>query len=213
MSVPTYKTVIIIVTMICCILINNRILKLSLHPGWIAVIILTALVLMFIPVLPDSAWKVWLYYLPLQLFDMGLSTFSLYHMKKSPDQYAAAYYKKYRLLLIWTFLFSIFILLEDSFVIFNVDVYSDILVRINNRSISEDVMSIGYACFALVFFIKSLSITKPGPSVFADTIAHTQLPGKEFAENFTTPNTSVTDFYNFCKKYQLTVREEDKTVQ
>ena len=38
--------------------------------------------------------------------------------------------------------FGVAILLEDTFVIFNIDQYSDIVFKINNRNVSEDIYTI-----------------------------------------------------------------------
>lgn len=48
------------------------------------------------------------------------------------------------------------ILAEDTIVIFSFDVYSDIMVKINNRSFSEDMMSILYSAYALVYLTRQL---------------------------------------------------------
>jgi hypothetical protein len=84
MSVPTYKTVIIVVTLTCCVLVNNTVLKLQSSSIWYAILAIITLYLLFIPIMPDSALKVWLYYLPCQLFTFALSLFGLYIIKKSP---------------------------------------------------------------------------------------------------------------------------------
>lgn len=201
MSVPTYKTLIIVVTLTCCVLINNIILKLQPSSIWYAVLVILTLYLLFIPMMADSALKVWLYYLPCQIFTFSLSLFGLHILKKSPEQYADNSFRFYRKLLLWTLIFSILIVIEDTFVIFNVDVYSDILVKINNRSLSEDIMSIGYSFFALKKLVNSLQIPqKEAPS---ETLPVTHV------ETYNTTNESYSNFYLFCKEFQLTTREQD----
>lgn len=201
MSVPTYKTVIIVVTLTCCVLANNRVLKLQPSSIWYAILAVLTLYLLFIPMMPDSALKVWLYYLPCQLFTFSLSLFGLRIIKKSPEQYLNNAFSHYRKLLLWTLIFSILIVLEDTFVIFNVDIYSDILVKINNRSLTEDILSIIYSLYALFFLARALYI--PAKNKSADI---SSLPPVEAGHSTTD---SYSDFYLFCKKYQLTTREQD----
>ena len=57
-------------------------------------------------------------------------------------------------LMIINLFFSILIIIEDSFVIFNVDQYSSLATKIYNRSISEDIFSIVVCILLLHFFIK-----------------------------------------------------------
>ena len=62
----------------------------------------------------------------------------------------------YKSLLWITAVFSLLILAEDTIVIFSFDVYSDIMVKINNRSLSEDMMSILYSVYALAYLTRQL---------------------------------------------------------
>lgn len=201
MSVPTYKTVIIVVTLTCCVLINNQVLKLQPTSIWFSVLVVLTLYLLFIPMMPDSALKVWLYYLPCQLFTFALSFFGLRIIKKSPEQYCGNSFSHYRNLLLWTLIFSILIVLEDTFVIFNIDIYSDILVKINNRSLSEDILSIIYSFYTLLFLVRALYI--PPKNLLVDSLFLSSV------EAGNPINESYSNFYLFCKKYQLTTREQD----
>ena len=47
--------------------------------------------------------------------------------------------------------FGVAILLEDTFVIFNIDQYSDIVFKINNRNVSEDIYTI-ILSIAIIYF-------------------------------------------------------------
>jgi DNA-binding CsgD family transcriptional regulator len=201
MSVPTYKTVIYVVTLTCCVLINNKVLQLRHSSSWYYVMVVLTLYLLFIPMMHDSALKVWLYYLPSQLFTFALSAVGMHIMKKNPEQYSNNAFHHYRKLLLWTLVFSVLIVIEDTYVIFNIDIYSDILVRINNRSITEDIMSIFYSVYALLFMIRELSI--PMKNTTEDTVSQMPIPTAHLT------NESLSEFYLFCKKYQLTSREQD----
>jgi len=200
MSVPTYKTLIYVVTLTCCVLINSKVLQLRPSYSWYYVLVVLTLYLLFIPMMHDSALKVWLYYLPSQLFTFALSVLGMHIMKKNPKQYSNHGFHHYRNLLLWTLIFSILIVVEDTYVIFNVDIYSDILVRINNRSITEDIMSIFYSVYALGFMAYTLNI--PVRNTF-ETIPQAPVAAAHSS------NESLSKFYLFCKKYQLTTREQD----
>ncbi len=198
MTVPAFKTVIFIVTAICTVFITNNVLKIKTPVLQYTSLILLSLLLMFIPMLPASALKVWLYYFPNQVFLFYISASSLQIIKKNPEKYTAPSRQLFKKILKVTLFFSILIVLEDTFVIFSVDVYTDILVRINNRNVSEDILSIFYAVCTIRYFFNLL--------VPADTInfsAHNNL-----SINISTTNEKkILD--SFYTQYDFTTREQD----
>ena len=102
-----------------------------------------------IPFSQNSALKVWLYYLPNQLFLIYLGCYALYQLRIDP---LSALAKKYLRFIGWLSIgFGVAILLEDTFVIFNIDQYSDIVFKINNRNVSEDIYTI-ILSIAIIYF-------------------------------------------------------------
>ena len=59
------------------------------------------------------------------------------------------YYQK---LLKYTLLMSCLVFLEDSFVIFNIDVYSGVILNITNRNFSEDILRITQSVIIILYF-------------------------------------------------------------
>lgn len=201
MTVPAFKTVIVIVTSFCLLKANNLIFRKSLSKTDYTVIILLGLWDLFIPLLPDSALMVWLYYLPYQLFTLYLSTAGLLAIKKDKKiTEEIPLLKHYKIILLCTLLFSFFIVIEDTIVIFNFDIYKHLTVRINNRSVTEDILSIIYA----VFFIYHLS-------KMLQDYTSAQAPGfkEPVYEAGITFSVEHDHFYQFIKTYNLTTREQD----
>ncbi len=108
------------------------------------------------PLMENSAFKVWLYYLGNQLFLFYLGIYCWQGTKKKLPLLNKHYLKQ---LMIINLFFSILIIIEDSFVIFNVDQYSSLATKIYNRSISEDIFSIVVCILLLHFFIKRTPTT------------------------------------------------------
>lgn len=210
LSVPTYKTIIIIVLLVCYVMINNSILKIETSKKWYFVIGALWFIEMFIAMMPNGAMKVWLFYLPSQIFTFMLSMYGLNVIKNNPEKYTGKNYDDYRKVLIWTLVFSILIFIEDTFVIFNVDIYSDIMIKINNRSVTEDIMSIGYCVFAIKYFIELLYENKEN-SVEPFTLENTDIKTVDDTNDVTnnTINNEISDFYLFCTQFYLTTREQD----
>lgn len=155
MTVPAFKTVIVLTDSFCLTAIQRLILPGRRHSRDIAGLVLLGLVLLFVPMTSNGALKVWLYYLPAQIYLFYLSASGLFYLKKHPGALDKEM-SPYRWIL-WTGIaFSILILIEDTIVIFSYDVYSSLLVKINNRSMSEDIMSIIFAIFALIYLVRQL---------------------------------------------------------
>ncbi|WP_312653721.1 helix-turn-helix domain-containing protein [Aminipila sp.] len=193
MSVPAFKTVIVIVTGFCLTNINKRIFKKSLSTMDFIVLISLGLWDLFVPMLRDSAFMVWLYYLPYQLFTLYISVTGLLIIKKDTKiTEAIPFLKHYKKILLCTLLFSFLIVIEDTIVIFNFDSYNNLLVKINNRSLTEDILSIIYSLFVIHHLSKELQ---------NDTLNHSPMPMVVNLDN--------DHFYKFVKTHNFTTREQD----
>ena len=155
MSAPAFKTLIFLVTSFCLVSIQHQVLSRRPKNRDTAALVLLGLSLLFIPTAGYGAFRVWLYYLPPQLFTLYLSVSGLLYLKMHPGELDREMHA-YKSLLWITAVFSLLILAEDTIVIFSFDVYSDIMVKINNRSISEDMMSILYSIYALAYLTRQL---------------------------------------------------------
>lgn len=149
MSVPAVKTIIFMGNAFFSISIiaalRNEKLK-SLHYG---LLIALAIWMVSIPLLANSAFKVWLYYLGNQIFLLYLAFYCWRGTKLLLPSVNQSYLKK---LSIVNLVFGLLIIIEDSFVIFNVDQYSSLTTKIYNRSISEDIFSIVVCLILCQFF-------------------------------------------------------------
>lgn len=203
MNVPSFKTVIMIVTGICLILIQHYVLDRKISFMDLCIFTLITISLIFTPLISNEALMVWSYYLPHQIFTLYLSLTGVIYLKKDPNlilKYPNI--KKYRDLLILTAIFSVLIIIEDTIVIFNFDIYTDILVKINNRSISEDILSIIYAVFAIIYFSKQLN-----NSISKDSVLENQSQDdSELISEIKVPDYT---FYKFAEEHNLTARERD----
>lgn len=158
MSSPTVKTVLYIGMAICMIQIQNSVFHKKFSAGNGLAVIFFGLWLMFIPMMPHGVVKVWLFYLPFQVFTVSLSLYGLYFMKKHEamrHEHTANRY--FHALLIITFCFSIAIAIEDFYVIFFVDDYSSLAVSIYQRNHCEDVLRIVYSLAWIRFFLNKFS--------------------------------------------------------
>jgi len=225
MDVPAFKTIIVLGTAFSYYLINYYILQLKTNYIDYIILIIYTVYLLFIPMMTDSALKVWLYYLPAQLYLAYLASAGLYHLKKQSDLYKDSFFSRYKKLLKISLWFSLFILIEDTIVIFNFDIYSTLLLKINNRNIGEDILSILYSVAAIKHTIKylnnsslDLEIKLTPPTLSEDTVIsgnscipvisniHNNLVTVPDEEEF---EQAYDTFGSFCQTYHLTTREQD----
>ncbi|XAM50873.1 HTH-type transcriptional regulator MalT [Terrisporobacter vanillatitrophus] len=156
---PTFKTIIFIVTGLCLILIQENVLKLKVKPFDICIYLILVSAVLIVPFIFKKNLMVWLYYLPYQLFTFYLSYIGILYLNKNTNLINNKFIKNYRTLLILTAVFSILIVIEDSIVIFNFDIYSDVLVKINNRNLCEDILSIIYALFGIKYYSHLMTLS------------------------------------------------------
>lgn len=192
MTAPFLKTIIFIFCNFAYLAIINTISGRPFKNYQFVWLFLIGLWMLAIPFSQNSALKVWLYYLPNQLFLIYLGCYALYQLRIDP---LSALAKKYLRFIGWLSIgFGVAILLEDTFVIFNIDQYSDIVFKINNRNVSEDIYTI-ILSIAIIYFCNRdfpLSVLE-----------------KDAAKLEENQSDEPVLLAPFCDAYQLTQRERE----
>lgn len=197
MSIPSIKTIIIISTTLVYFVIHKNVFNKNLKPIDYITLTLFTVSLLVIPLILDGAVMVWSYYLPYQLISIYIAYSGLKHLKSNSDLFKEfplmCIYKK---ILIYTFIFSVIIIIEDTLVIFSFDVYSNLMVKINNRSISENILSIIYSIYAIKYCHISFNSS------------YNNLPLTN-SKSIHELNTNTDAIYKFSSFYNLTKREQE----
>lgn len=162
MTVPAFKTLIYAGTFICLIEIIQHYLNKKTPAFIYGILALVLTLLLFIPLLPNSALKVWCYYFPCQVFTFLIGIYTLNIIKSQPERQDHPGFASFQKLASLTIIFSVLIVIEDTIVIFNLDTYTDLMVKINNRSLTEDILSIIYAILAIRIMVPLFHVTAPG---------------------------------------------------
>ncbi|GEQ49174.1 response regulator transcription factor [Tetragenococcus koreensis] len=192
MNVPAAKTFIFMGNAIFFLLSVVLLADQKFHSLDYITLVLLLMWMLFIPLMANSALKVWLYYLPNQLFSFYVGMRALNLAKKFQHKTSEVTYLYLKRIGILAIIFSIAIILEDSYVIFNVDQYSSLTLKIYNRNVCEDIFSIIISSFVIYFFIHNYQLS----SSFNE-----QAKTKEQKE--------AAHFQAFCQNYQFTQREQD----
>lgn len=145
LETPSLKTVCFIVRIVGMLYIVHRSLP-AFSLKYVAVLgCVYATALICIPVISDDNWMVFFYYLPSQVIMILVCLWCLAFLRKNLDQYEHKYVRHVKAVLIYTLVMKTLILLEDTYVIFFVDVYLTPSLKIFNRNFSENLMIIGYS--------------------------------------------------------------------
>ncbi|MGT2751182.1 response regulator transcription factor [Streptococcus orisasini] len=182
------KTAIFLVNNFCQLWIVRFVSKKQM-PWWEYLILLAVFLFMLLPSLPNTATKVYLYYLPNQLLLFYTGLIALLNIK---NKNLTALNRKYlKWLAILAISSSLAILIEDTFVIFTVDQYNVFNTKIMNRNVSEDLFSIAVCWLLLYYFLKDYPILEK-------RLQHLQsdLPSKNASQAF-------------FDHYHLTEREQE----
>lgn len=146
MSVPTSRTIIFVAVLLFILQITTSILQEKTNYILMSVLGIITLFMLFVPMMKDSAMKVFIYYTPCQLFSFLVGSYGINRLKIHPEYYnddkllRSQFHKAF----LWTAIFSVLIIIEDWIVIFHFDNYGEQNIHITNRSYTENLMSIYY---------------------------------------------------------------------
>lgn len=143
LSVPAIKTILYLGMAFFTLSTWNTWLDRKFFPAQVAALLCLGLWYLLIPMLPNSAGKIYLYYLAYQAFSIIMSVLGLRFLRGASEDWKERYSVLWRLLLL-TIAWSLFIVAEDSYVIFFVDSYTEPAVSIQNRNICEDTLRLLY---------------------------------------------------------------------
>lgn len=148
LGLSTAKTIIFLVNNFCqlCIITHMKEKKLQIFQY---VLLLLVFLWMLIPFSSASPMRVFLYYLPNQFLLMYTGFLAKIDTGRLREN-IRFYLNK---LSIICFVFGFLIILEDLYVIFHIDSYNVLNLKIQNRSYSEDFFSIAVSVLILHYFI------------------------------------------------------------
>ena len=193
LGVPFVKTVIYLVNNICQFWIVAILMKETPLLTHYCLISITFIWMAF-PILNNSPLRVFMYYLPNQLL---LIYTGIYARRNLTSLNISSRNKNYlKTISNIGVLFGILIILEDLFVIFNVDSYDLLNLRIQNRNMCEDMFTIA-VCYLIIKYI--LSDWK--------AISNVEEQLSSFDKSPKIDNPSTLDL--FSEKLHLTEREKE----
>ena len=167
MTTPSPKTILLVAHTFFLVLILTTTLSRKISFWQYGLVISHALVLLLVPMLPNNAFKIWIYYFPSDLVNITLASYGLATLKQATDKKKRTSNIEIKAksvttqvllskLMFITLIMTSLTIVEDSYVIFFLDNYTFGNVRMTNRSISEDILAIIYAITTIVYLSKKL---------------------------------------------------------
>lgn len=230
LTVPSVKSLVYIFSFALMIMLLKSTVPQIRYRGPIMLYWVVIILLLMIPLLPDNAWKSWLYFSSAQFFLFAYSCFGLIGIKRAASEEPGWNYPYLKKIFLIIMFFSVIITLEDTFVIFKIDVYSA-NTYIFFRSISEDIFRIVLAVVSIRITItcwilknpKTVTVPqdasvpvlpKAGEAVSVSDCSIPELSGAPQSVEFQMDESIDTESKDsklmlFSQQYQLTARESE----
>ena len=207
-AVPTYKTLIIISILAVYIALNTMFFNLKNSKIWYFALGLLTIFLFIIPVMQRTAFKSWLFFVPGDLFFVLFNSYLLIVSKNNKVIERKGIFIHVNKLLTYTLFMSCLVFVEDSFVIFNIDVYSDTILNITNRNFSEDILRISQSMI-LIPYLLNLFFAESRQKEAADTAVSDNDNDSALKDKTDENEHDYYIFHLFCSTYLFTVREQE----
>ena len=207
-AVPTYKTLIIISILAVYIALNTMFFNLKNSKIWYFALGLLTIFLFIIPVMQRTAFKSWLFFVPGDLFFVLFNSYLLIVSKNNKVIERKGIFIHVNKLLTYTLFMSCLVFVEDSFVIFNIDVYSDTILNITNRNFSEDILRISQSLILRPYLL-NLFFAESRQKEAADTAVSDNDNDSALKDKTDENEHDYYIFHLFCSTYLFTVREQE----
>lgn len=148
LTVPSVKSLVYVSSFALMIMLLKSVVPQIRIRGLIVLYCIVIIFLLMIPFVPDSTWKSWMYFFPAQLFLFIYSCFGLIGIRRADSEEPRWNYPYFKKIFLIAMFFSVMITLEDTFVIFKIDIYSTD-TYIFFRNISEDIFRITTAVVSI----------------------------------------------------------------
>lgn len=208
LSVPTYKSLVLMVTATCMVFIYNSIFYDQVRPILYVPVIIMSLVWLFIPMFKADSLRVFIYYEIYQIFTLLLGASAYMNCMTNKVLVNNNRLLKLSVLII---IFSAFILIEDYIVIFYYDSYMPETVSIQNRCFTEDILRFILSFNAIVYLMhkihpRLIREDDPEPFILNRSFTNTEENNKDLESN---KQSEDEKFIHFCQHYDLTAREQE----
>lgn len=155
LSTPSIKTVIYLGLAFFSMYSYSALKNNPISPFHGVIVILLGLWYIFVPMLKQGAVEAYLYYIIYQVFIICACIYALLDIPRC-GLFTAEHQKFLKMTMIVTIVFSVLIMVEDTYVIFYVDNYSEGNIHIYDRNRCEDILRLVYTAMFYMLFLRFL---------------------------------------------------------
>ena len=158
LETPSIKTVCFIIRISSMLYLLNRVMPAFSLTAVLSFSATHAFSLICAPLITEPDWMVYFYYFFSQIIIICVSIWALLALRKSEEGDGTTELKK---TLLYFLVMTVLVLIEDTYVIFFVDVYTNTGLNIFNRNLSENLLFIGFAAAFIsdsIHYINELAV-------------------------------------------------------
>ena len=156
LETPSLKTLVFIVRISSILFLLSRTMREFTITRVLILSAIHASLLILVPIIKEYNLMVFFYYFPSQFVVICVSLWALSVLKRNPDRYDNAAGVHIRRIMLYFLISTVFVLIEDSFVIFYVDVYTGPGLKIFNRNFSENLQMCGLSLLFVRYFFRRI---------------------------------------------------------
>lgn len=232
LSFPTVKTLIYVGIFVSYIGILRETFRNSFHARTLyCLLTVMFLIMLFIPVLPDSNLKLFLYYLPGNLYMFILVLYALLQASRIPAQDLTPFIRRFKIMLKGLLIFVVLTTVEDAFMLLVQDAYFSADPEHRFRNWAEDLASLYMCGYAIYFFVYRLTHFNDAQHASDDNASGDHASDNDTSGEYTSDHHTSAEnetgfnqenhvlseanaldykkFYCFCGNYHITPREQD----
>lgn len=156
LETPSIKTVCFIIRISSMLYLLNRVIPAFSLNAVLSFTALHAFALICAPLISEPDWMVYCYYFFSQFIIITVCLWGLHYLKRADKDATVLNAVALERVLLYFLVMTSLVLIEDTYVIFFVDVYTNTGLNIFNRNFSENFLFIGFAVRIIVYTIRHI---------------------------------------------------------
>ncbi len=156
LETPSIKTVCFIIRISSMLYLLSRAIPAFSITAVLSFTALHAFALICAPLISEPDWMVYCYYFFSQFIIITVSLWGLHYLKHVDKDASVLNAASVRRVLLYFLVMTTLVLIEDTYVIFFVDVYTNTGLNIFNRNFSENLLFVGFAAGIISYSIRHM---------------------------------------------------------
>ena len=162
LETPSFKTVCFIIRISCMLYLLNCVMPSFKLGAVLSLSAIHAFSLICVPLISEPDWMVYIYYFFSQIIIIAVCIWALLNQRSFAEQNSREEARLLRRVLLYLLVMTVLVLIEDTYVIFFIDVYTNTGLNIFNRNFSENFLFLGAAIGFVVYTVRYFNAMASG---------------------------------------------------